>query len=412
MKKYDVDKFIESIEDNPNVDKLKQIKVEINSLPFNINKRYYFKYNGKKYRYQKFTEVFNLQEYDKKIMKDKELRNRKVLFRSLKLTCSLDLVNPKLVIANTLNCSLNTLITYQENGVERLIDYSGNLVMDKKDYYELFEVREINVLDRVDLYKIDVLLEKYDDYENMFEYLLFTKEKFEDLASSNPILKDKYDKDGINYRNHSIIGNSHDCILFQEEDWNNQKYEKVVEELKKFTANPTKDNKYFKYIENGNYYKYHDGLKMNFVFDLLSTYADDEEEKDELLSFERYGNCYVDSDITAFGLLNSGIDNIYIVGGKMKSNEIDYIHHCWLELEKTNETIVIDYTNNLVIEKSKYYQIYEAVMISKTKAEDMEKIKDIVEPVINHDYAPILYTFFGKEMMNDIKKNEKILLKK
>lgn len=407
MKKYDVQGFIDNIEDNHNLDKFDEIEVGINRLQLNLNKRYYFKYNGKKYPFQDFSRKFKLQEYDKKTIKKPEASYKLALFRSLKLACSLDLTNPKLILANTLNRKLASLITYQENGTIKLIDYAQNMIMDKNDYYELFEVKEINVLDKLDLYKIYTLLEEYDDYKNMLDYLLFTKEKFEELSSSEPILQDKYDKDGINYGNYSIIGNGHDSIFFQKHDFNGMKNKDLIERLMYFTAFPSKNHKDFRYIEDKNSFKYQD-FKMNFTFKLLSDYLKGEKEKNKLLSSERYGHCYEDSDKTAMELIRAGYDNIYIVGGKV----LDFIHHCWLELEKPNETLVIDYTKNLVIEKSKYYKIYEAVMINKTKAQDMEKIKDTIEPVIDLEFSPILYTFFGKEMMNDIKKNEKVLLRK
>lgn len=410
MNKYDVEEFIDNIEDNSNVDKLKQIKVGINFLEFN-DERYYFKYNGKKYSFKSFSRIHKLQECDKKILKDIKLSIKEALIRSLKLACSMDLVNPKVILANSLNYKLGVFITYQENGIEMLIDYAGNLVMNKDDFYELFEVKEINVLDKVDLYKIDYLLEKYDDHQNLLEYLLFIKEKFEDLSYQNPILKDKYDEDGMHYGNYTLIGNDHDILFVQKGDCEGKKYKKIIEKLYNFTVVPSKNNKYFKYLENKEEFKYRD-FKINFNFRLLSDYIMNDEEKRRLLSFKRYGHCYYDSNRTANELMHSEYDNIYIVAGKIKFNDVDYHHHCWVEYEKENETLVIDYTNNLVMEKRKYYKLYEAVMINKTKAQDMENIKNLIEPVFDFKFSPILYSFFAEEIMADFKKNEKVLLKK
>lgn len=54
----------------------------------------------------------------------------------------------------------------------------------------------------------------------------------------------------------------------------------------------------------------------------------------------------------------------------------------------------------------------EAVAVSKTEVTNM---KENIEPLIcefDFSFHPFFLNYFGQEMRNDLKKNEKILLKK
>ena len=98
--------------------------------------KYIFRFNGKEYPFSVFSDN-ELQKFDKKMLKNvKRIEESKL--RSLKLACSLDLVNPRIVIGNSINGIFDILIVFQENGIEKVIDYARNLIMSKENYYEIF----------------------------------------------------------------------------------------------------------------------------------------------------------------------------------------------------------------------------------------------------------------------------------
>ena len=64
----------------------------------------------------------------------------------------MDLVNPRVAIGHSSINRLHAIIIFQDNGTDKIIDYDKNLIMKKDDYYELFDYKEINTIDKYDLY--------------------------------------------------------------------------------------------------------------------------------------------------------------------------------------------------------------------------------------------------------------------
>lgn len=118
-----------------------------------------FHYEGNSYPFSLFSD-YDLQDYDKKILKSNK-RYKEFLGRTLKLACSLDLVSPKVVIGNSLMDNFSLLILFSEDGVNKVIDYSKNLVMNQEDYYKIFCFQDINVVDQFDLYQIHYLMDEF-----------------------------------------------------------------------------------------------------------------------------------------------------------------------------------------------------------------------------------------------------------
>lgn len=111
-------------------------------------------YHNREYPFKFLSEQENIQLVDKEILLDVKKRGDYSLLRTLKLAGSLDLVDPRVIIGSHKTFELSSVISYIENGKEMIIDYGNNLIMSKSDYYRLFDMREINVTSKYELYQL------------------------------------------------------------------------------------------------------------------------------------------------------------------------------------------------------------------------------------------------------------------
>lgn len=370
------------------------------------NNSYILKHNKKEYPFSILSD-YEIQEFDKKILKT-EKRYKQRLSRTLKLACSMDLVNPRVAIGHSSFNRLHTIIIFQDNGTDKIIDYDKNLIMKKDDYYELFDYKEINIIDKADLYNIYYITDTLADYSHIYEYLIFTKELFKELSKTDKFsfLAEKYDRNGINNNNYILFGNNSDSLFFQEKDVTT-KYNKIIDELDEFTKNPEIKTKHISHDKQKEKYELKERNFGFFEFNLLSDMIYDTETKEQLLSKNRYHKCHRNSIIIARSLEEK---TTYIVGGKIKINENDYFNHSWVEIDENN--VVIDFNHNVIMNRDKYYKLFEAKPISKTLSTEMEDIIQTIYYDAELDLHPLYLNYFGKEIMNDLKKNEKILQKK
>lgn len=369
---------------------------------------YTFKYKNKSYGFSVFSDR-ELQKNDQKILKSLELRRRNGLARTLKLACSLDLVNPKVLVGKSSLGIFEVLITYQENGIKKVINYVTNLVMNKDDYYELFNFNEYNELSKFDLYNIYYFLDKLNNYNDIYYYLLFWKEISNDIGKNFGWLFDRYNSNGINLNNYLLVGNNCESLFFQSIDRSGTKYDKIKVEINAFTMDPDVKQKHIKYNRNKSMYEFKDRKFGYFSFDLLSDIVGEHNAKMELLSDDRYGKCHQNSIRVANSLKKENKQYAYVVGGRVKCNDVDYFLHSWVEVEIGEDGIVIDFNRNIIMNRKKYYKLYEAKQISKTHIYDMnEIIKTVVEDA-GFTIHPLEIVYFGKELMDDLKKNELVL---
>lgn len=400
LEKYSNDKIPDEIEELSLFTKNRKLSKNITSN----NSKYVLNNKGKEYRFSLFSD-WNLQDIDKKILVSDE-RGEYSLCRSLKLVNSLDLIIPKLVIGHSLNNELCLLITYYDQKQEKVIDYANNLVMNKDEYYELFDFKEFNVLDKVDLYNLYFILEDLGAYKNIYELLIFTKEIFNELSKNKHFsyLKKKFDYMGINKHNYYFLGDKFDHLFFQREDYNGTEYDDVIEEIENFTMDPNLDSLSIKYNYEEECF-YFENSKISFKFNLLSDLFLNTPVEKILLSQSRYRKCHINS----IRLVNALTDyDCKVVSGKYKINEIDYLYHSWVEIDSLN--IVMDFNFNLVIDKDDYYKLFQPVAINKTSIDDINKHLDKKDEfsVLLHS-ADICY--FGDNIYNDLVKNERILRK-
>lgn len=369
---------------------------------------YTFNYKNKLYNFSVFSDS-KLQKNDQKILKSFKLRRRNGLARTLKLACSLDLVNPKILVGKSSLGIFELLITYQENGIEKVINYVTNLVMNKDDYYDLFKFSEYNVLSKFDLYNIYYVLDKLNNYNDLCYYLLFWKEILNDIGKNFSYLLDKYDRNGINLNNYLLFGNNCESLFFQSIDRSGVRYEKIQQEFNRFTMDPGVKQKHIKYNRDKNMYEFKDMKFGYFSFGLLSNIIGNDNAKTELLSDERYGKCHQNAIRVANSLKMEDKQYTYVVGGRVKCNDVDYFLHSWVEVLKEKDGIVIDFNHNLIMNRKRYYELYEAECISKTHIFEMNEIIKTVVDDAGFTIHPLEIVYFGREMMNDLKKNELVL---
>lgn len=371
---------------------------------------YYFRYGPSKYPFSVFSD-YSLQEFDRKLLESDE-RQSVALFRTLKLACSMDLLCPRVAIGNSLLGIFAPLILFKKNGTDKVIDYARGLVMNKKDYYDIFRYNEINVVDKMDLYCIYSIMTVFDTYAYLFEYLIFTKEIFSELAQQKifNFLFSKYDKRGINRCNSLLFGNLCDHLFFQEEDCYKRKYDAFIREVDKFTFNSSVFSEHISYCEEKKQYLFEDDEFGYFTFGLLSDMIDATSSlKKKLLSDLRYHGCHSNVHVVAEMLPEADRSTSFIVGGRFKENESDYFLHSWLEIEGKN--VVIDFNHNIIMNRDKYYKLFDVEVMSKTSVVEMDDIIQTVCVDAQLDVSTVIINYFGKEIMRDLKKNEKIFQK-
>ena len=378
-------------------------------------KHYIFSYQHQKYPFEVLSD-WNLQKHDLDILKNWEKRGNYALLRTLKMASSkyLSLIDPHVIIGNSSFDSLYPIITFFENkDSEKVIDYARNLVMNKEDYYHLFEFEEISSIDNYELYCIYKILEEALNESLIYPLLLFPKECLKELSrlDGNSYLTQKFDRVGINYRNYSLFGDYCDDMFFDSLDTEDTKYDNLRIQIDNFTKERDKTKKQVSVSE------VIDGLPVYQIqktkVGCVSDFFTPESKIIDLLhSDKRYRKCH-DSSQHIGKVFTDISENIYIVGGKVSANDKEYYYHSWVELFIDGECYVLDCNHNLWIKRKDYYKIYEAIPISKTKVSDMKEIvQTVILDAVFHSLNSMDLNYFGKEFQDCVKKNEKIVSKK
>ncbi len=375
-------------------------------LPFfNIKKKdkgYIFHYNKKDYCFEILSEKKILLP-DKKNLQDKKERIKKCLSRSLRIATTNDLLDQKFLIISSL-LGINFIVEYQKDGEERIIDYSTNLIMEKSAFFNLFQAKTINVLDKETLYRYHEDMEYLDDI-NLIYILLAGKEimtnvnnkikAFEDISNFCP-----------NPLNDKVIGKDCDGIFLDSEDI---KTNFLDEEIDNFTFNTTNLTSHIK--KDSNYFYYQKlPFSKKIPFNTLDTYVADKETRTILQSENRYGHCHYNSIKLLQALTTSSYDQAYIISGKIKLTEYDYVYHSWVELTKDNKIMVIDFNRNVIMKKEDYYNMKKPIIINKTSLETINKLLEY-EDAFNLYLPTNLEVYFNEEFIKDFEKNKSLIKK-
>ena len=362
------------------------------------NKIHILKHNGKEYKFTLLSDE-HIQKVDKQRLHKHSKRYKESILRTLKIFGSQNSKYNKLIVAKT-NVD-NFLCIIEHNN--KIIDYSKNIIMDKDDYYELFDVTELNILDRFDVYLIYNIMDDLGIYNALDKLLLCNKEIIEDI-SKNYDYKIKYDSLGINSKNYYLFANDCDALFISSDDSGTWKYDYVRNILANFALNPKEKSKYIINLKNK---KYKCILPfMTFNFKLLSDLIQDEKVKENLLSENRYGKCHQNSIYVAKGFDNTNDESltVYIVGGMQKANELDSAYHSWVELIYPDREYVVDYNANLIINKKDYYKIFGATVIERTEINEYKEIEDNFIDKLDLDMYNMFMNMMGKEFNKDAKR--------
>ena len=358
------------------------------------NFKYCITKDNKDYEFEILSDK-KILDTDKKTLHDREQRSKDCILRTLKIASSNKLPDSKIIVS--MGNEFKILVEYKKNNKSYIIDYESNLIMEKYKYFELFEINVVNEINKKELYIINDLLEK-ELYFNIFYVLFFSKEILNDLSKNYSYFTDEYDDVGKNIGTYYALGDNCDSLFdFYKYDYKDLK-DRVITKISIFTQNPNinKKNKDNKYI-------YKDGLKK-IKFELLSDYINDEEMKNELLSDRRYGECHGNS-IKIMSMIKN---NAYLINGEVKRNDLEYVYHTWVELEKYNETLVLDYNHNLVMKKEDYYKLMGARVINKSSYTEVVRTIKLLQ-----DYElylhPMTFGYFSQEIIKDLEKNKQII---
>lgn len=370
---------------------------------------YIFSYHHKKYPFEVLSD-WDLQKYDLEILENKEERRKHSLLRTLKLACSkhIDLIDPHVVIGKSSLQAFSPIITFLDHNQQKVIDYNRNLVMAKDDYYQLFHFQEISNMDNYNLYCLWYVLERIQEPSLLYPLLLFPNETLKELSQFKEFefLNKKFDSNGFNYRNYTLFGHHCDNMFFLDKDYDDTKYDSLREMIDEFTLTEQSPIS----VRNGLPVYQVQRTKFSCISDFFIPEAP---EVETLHSNERYEHCHENSQRLAMILSANKKDVLYIVGGKISSNDKEYFYHSWVELLMDGKWYVLDFNHNLCMEKKKYYKIYRAVVISRTEASDMrEAIQTVAFDAGLQTLQPMEFNFFGREFKDCLEKNQKMLSKK
>ena len=373
--------------------------------------KYSFLYQNKRIPFA-ILKDFGLQKIDRTILKDEIYA---ILYneRLLKIFYSKNMPNSYVLIGTSDIDTLYPLIEYQENGTEKIMDYQSNLILKKSDYETLFHLKIKSRLDRVDIYQIYTMITELKCFHLLFDFLLSWPEIKKDLIKQSmfPILSKKFDRYGMNYANHTFLGDKSDVVFFEPEDFN-AKYKSIRDELDDFTKKTYKNTEHIK-ICSWNHEPFYK-LTTDFGiinFKLISDMITSSIEKRILLSENRYGFCHMNSQKMANAFQSLKPSGTYVVAGKVAENELDYINHSWVEID-ASKSFVVDYNHNLFIEKESYYELYGAVALEKTSISEFLQNCKIIGEQFQINSSDFLLNYFSKEIVRDLQKNEFLLTKK
>lgn len=346
--------------------------------------------DNKKYPFKLVSDMDGVISFDKEVLKTRK-RHAYSIYRNLRLMFTLPIAFPKLIVGYNQDRILRTLILYNKDNENLVIDYANNIIMKQQDYCELFSFERLNLIDKVDIYYLYALIKENGDFEKVEYYLLYSEKILEGFQRKGLL------NDGINVRNCLLIGSDSDSVFFSDFD---SEHNKIREELDSFTLNPNKKGKNIIYDDKCKKYYHCEG---NFYFELLSNYIKDEELKKELFSENRYSYCHANSQYVAFLM---GEDS-KVVGGKIRIGENSYFYHSWVEIEDKN--LVLDYNHNLVMNRDDYYNLNGAISINKTPINELVSYLNEINFKLDLKLDSYMINYFGQELHRDISKNKQLL---
>ena len=335
----------------------------------------------------------NITDFDRDTLKTNK-RKEFSFTRTIKNLFSLDIANSVLIICWSKERSYYAVIESRNE----IYDYGLNLIMDEEIYFKVFDVKKVSKTSKSDVYFIIRMLNKLDQNDYLLNALICSDLFIKELKSKTGI-NTLYTSYVLNLNNFAIIGDELDCMFFQAIDFYNSK-RKLYDTIDNFTLNGKELNDGITYDFDNKAYRLEE-----YSFNLLSDYIKERKLKRILLSDKRYFGCQENSIKLAFLLKYHNIDDVFVVGGKRKANDVDYLFHSWVEVDN----YVLDFNSNLVMEKSQYYELYNAIDINRERIENIDECIELAETFYGLQLHPILYNYFSSFLQTDLKKNQHLL---
>lgn len=176
-------------------------------------------------------------------------------------------------------------------------------------------------------------------------------------------------------------------------DNSTKKYPKLFEFLLK-THNLDLSRITYNEVDKTYKYQYKDKV---ITFNKISDRINDEELRKELLSNKRLHKCHYRSIEIA-----SRIENSKVVTGFITDGNIKMLHTVVEFNDKNDNTIVVDYINNLHIAKDQYIDLTKFKEISSIEIESVIDDNPIIN-ILDMTYKP--YLCFRDEIMADLQRN-------
>lgn len=149
--------------------------------------------------------------------------------------------------------------------------------------------------------------------------------------------------------------------------------------------------------------EHYDDEDYSFVFSLLSDRViGNRKLKRDLKSDRRYHRCHE----AAIGFsLNDDEGTVKILSGYMPCLDSEF-HHSVIQISEDGLDLIIDFTQNIVMEKDKFIEIFDFRVVNEISSKVVKEDNPIM---IELGIKDVFYLFFRDEIMRDINKNIKIL---
>ena len=221
----------------------------------------------------------------------------------------------------------------------------------------------------------------------------------------------KYNKEGINKNTYDLLFSDKDNIRERDKEERLRDYILYIIEtytrfreksifislIKKYFGAKTKfDFSQIVWNEEKREYEF-EFLGEKYTFNKISNSINDKKAKKELESEKRYGNCHVAAMGMAVGMKDDNILTGYInmCGGR-------YLH----SVIETIDGKIIDWTRNLVMQKEEYIKLTGFRTLESIKSEEL---LEMLSKVFDRNIVDSkVMSVFGKELLNDIKRNPDI----
>lgn len=154
--------------------------------------------------------------------------------------------------------------------------------------------------------------------------------------------------------------------------------------------------------QNEDSYEYISKDGQIIKFNKLSNRIIDKKMIKELNSIKRRGKCHEKSIILSIAITDSSVLTGYIVIGNYK------ILHSIVEVKRNDKIEILDYTQNLIMDKEEYIKLFNFTILSKIETKDLVTDIEFLQKTFPN-FPLKKYLVFRDELMKDLEKNKFML---